>query len=221
MVNNNAPTSGIGLEVGAENMNIYHNTVMSQWPTAGYGFIGTVGGYMQDNYACMIPPTGGKKAYFGDSNGPTTVTYRGNQTAGYCPRGLASLAISLGSVTNTGGTLTATATVTTVEYGMQGVVFAIDGHYVSAVMGGGPYKLNCGAARSAQWRTHGYRNGGGRGRRSRGIGETKRVDASRVGPSGPIAPNVDPAKQDFDIAGNAERPDQWQAVKRGLKSPAS
>ena len=29
---------GIGLEVGAENMNIYNNTIMSQWPTAGYGF---------------------------------------------------------------------------------------------------------------------------------------------------------------------------------------
>ncbi len=124
--------AGIGLEVGAENMNIYHNTVMSQWPTAGYGFVGTAGGYMQDNYACIITPSRAKNAYFGDSNGKTTVTYRGNQNAGICPRGLASLAISLGPVTNTGGTLTATATVTTVEYGMQGVVFAIDGHYVSA-----------------------------------------------------------------------------------------
>jgi hypothetical protein len=29
-------------------MQIYNNTVMSQWPTAGYSFGGTVGGSMQD-----------------------------------------------------------------------------------------------------------------------------------------------------------------------------
>jgi hypothetical protein len=28
----------------------------------------------------------------------------------------------------------------------------------------------------------------------------------KVGPSGPIPPNVDPARQDFDIAGNASDP---------------
>ena len=205
-VNFNSTTPGIGLEVGAENMNIYNNTIMSQWVTAGYGFIGTVGGYMQDNYACMIPPTGVKKAYFGNSNGPTTVTYRGNQTPGYCPPGLTSLAISLGPVTNTGGTLTATATVTTVEHGMQGVVFAVDGHYVSAVMGGGPYKLNFGAGglpSGAHTVTATVVDAVGVLAVS---GKQSVSTTSKVGPSGPLTPNVDPAKQDFDIAGNANDP---------------
>jgi hypothetical protein len=122
------------------------------------------------------------------------------------PPGLASLAVSLGAVTNASGTLTATATVTTVEYGMQGVVFAIDGHYVSAVMGGGPYVLKYGAA--------GLSSG------SHAVTATV-VDAvgvlalsgkqsvsttAGVGPTGPIGPNVDPSSQDFDIAGNANDP---------------
>jgi hypothetical protein len=119
---------GIGLEVRAENMNIYNNTIMSQWPTAGYAFSDTVGGYMQDNYACILTPSWAKNAYFADFNGKTKTTNRHNRTAGSCPPGLLSLAVSLGTVTNTAGVLTATATVTTVEYGMQGVVFAVDGH---------------------------------------------------------------------------------------------
>lgn len=197
---------GIGLEVGAENMNIYNNTVMSQWETAGYGFVGTAGGFMQDNYGCIIPPSFAKNAYFGDSNGKTTVTYRRNQTAGVCPAGLASLSVALGPIQNVGGTLTATATVTTVEYGMQGVVFSVDGHYVSAVMGTGPYLL---------------RYGGGGLASGNHIVTATVVDAvgvlaqsgkqavtttHGVGPSGPIGPNVDPALQDFDIAGNADDP---------------
>ncbi len=145
VVNNNQYV-GIGLEVGAENMNVYHNTVMAQWPTAGYGFGGTAGGFMQDNYGCILAPSHAGNTYFGDANGKTTVTYRRNRNAGICPPGLASLSISLGAVTNTSGRLTATATVTTVEYGIQGVVFSLDGHYVSAVMGPGPYTLNYGAA---------------------------------------------------------------------------
>ena len=100
---------------------------------------------MQDNYACLITPSRAPSAYFGDSNGKSSTTYRRNRTDAKCPPGLPSLAISLGPVTNTGGTLTAIATVTTVEYGMQGVVFAVDGHYVSAVMGAGPYNLKYGA----------------------------------------------------------------------------
>jgi hypothetical protein len=39
VVNNNED-AGIGIEVGARDMRIYHNTVMSQWPTAGYAFGG-------------------------------------------------------------------------------------------------------------------------------------------------------------------------------------
>jgi hypothetical protein len=205
-VANNSQYVGIGIEVGAENMNIYHNTIMSQWPTAGYGFSGTAGGYMQDNYACLITPSWAKNAYFGDSNGKTTVTYRRNQTAGSCPPGLPSLAVSLGKVTNTAGVLTATATVTTVEYGMQGVVFAIDGRYVSAVMGDGPYDLNFGA--------------GGLPSGSHTVTATV-VDAvgllavsgkqtvssiAKVGGNGPLHPNAEPAQQDFDIAGNAPDP---------------
>ncbi len=87
VVNNNQYV-GIGLEVGAGNMNIYNNTVMAQWPTAGYAFGGTAGGFMQDNYACIIAPSRARNAYFGDSNGKTTVTYRRNQNAGICPSGL-------------------------------------------------------------------------------------------------------------------------------------
>jgi hypothetical protein len=30
--------------------------------------------------------------------------------------------------------------------------------------------------------------------------------SSGVGPAGPVSPNVDPAKQDFEIAGNADDP---------------
>ena len=105
---NNNEYVGIGLEVGAEDMKIYNNTIMSQWPTAGYAFGGTVGGTMEDNYACLITPSRARSAYFGDSNGKSTTTYRRNRTDGSCPAGLPSLAISLGPVTNTGGTLTAT-----------------------------------------------------------------------------------------------------------------
>jgi hypothetical protein len=205
-VPNDAQYVGIGLEVGGQNMNIYNNTIMAQWPLAGYGFSGTVGGYMQDNYACIILPSQAKNPYFGDSNGPTTVTYRRNRIGGSCPPGLPSLAVSLGPVTNTGGTLTATATVTTVEYGMQGVVFAVDGHYVSAVMGGGPYELNFGAGglpSGAHTVTATVVDAVGVLAVS---GKQSVSTTSKVGPSGPLAPNVDPAKQDFDIAGNANDP---------------
>jgi hypothetical protein len=206
-VRNTQQYTGIGIEVGAEDMNIYNNTVMGQWGNAGYGFVGTAGGYVQDNYGCMIiTPSGPSNTAFADANGRTTVTYQRNRNAGSCPPGLASLAVSLGAVTNASGTLTATATVTTVEYGMQGVVFAIDGHYVSAVMGGGPYVLKYGAA--------GLSSG------SHAVTATV-VDAvgvlalsgkqsvsttAGVGPTGPIGPNVNPSSQDFDIAGNANDP---------------
>jgi hypothetical protein len=197
---------GIGLEVGAENMNIYNNTVMSQWETAGYGFVGTEGGYMQENYGCIIKPSMASNAYYGDANGKTTVTYRRNRTAGGCPAGLASLEVSLDPITNTAGILTATATVTTVEYGMQGVVFSIDGRYVSAVMGAGPYRLSYGAA-GLNSGSHSVTatvvdavgvlavSGGRSVSTARGIGST-----------GPLLPNADPAQQDFDIAGDADDP---------------
>jgi hypothetical protein len=205
VVNNNQYV-GIGLEAGAGNMDIYNNTVMAQWPTAGYAFGGTAGGFMHDNYGCIIAPSQARNTYFGDSNGKTTVIYQRNRNAGICPSGLASLSVSLGAVTNTSGTLTATATVTTVEYGMQGVVFAIDGRYVSAVMGAGPYTLNYGAA-ALPTGPHsviatvvdavGVLSVSGR---------QSIVTTSGVGSTGPIAPNVDPSQQDFDVAGNADDP---------------
>ncbi len=204
----NQQYSGIGMEIGAENMNVYNNTFMTQWQCAGCAFGGSKGGYMQNNYSCIITPSPYTSSPFQEEHGKgtTTVTFRGNITSGPCPVGLPSLAISLGPVKNTSGTLTATATVTTIEYGMQGVVFAIDGHYVSALMGGGPYKLNYGAA--------------GLPAGSHTVTATV-VDAvgvlavsgkqsisttGGVGPSGPLAPNVDPTRQDFDIAGNANDP---------------
>jgi hypothetical protein len=200
--------TGIGMEAGGENMNIHNNTIMSQWYCAGCAFGRSTGGYMQNNYACITVPSHYNNAAFMEEHGPntTTVTIRGNTAAGPCPVGLRSLAVSLGPVTNTSGTLSATANVTTVEYGMQGVVFAIDGHYVSAVMGGGPYKLSYGAA--------GLPSG------AHTVAATV-VDAvgllaesnkqnvlttSGVGSSGPIGPDVDPSRQDFDIAGNTNDP---------------
>ena len=202
-VANSNQNVGIGIEVGARDMKVYNNTVMSQWPTAGYAFGGTEGGSMQDNYACLISPSRAKSAYFGDSNGKTSTAYLRNQIGGNCAPGLRSLDISLGPVTENGGVLNATATVETVEFGTQGVLFSVDGRYVSAVMGAGPYVLN-------------YRSGSG----SHTVTATV-VDAVGLlavsnkqsistsgggGPGGPVSPNVYPAIQDFDIAGNADDP---------------
>jgi hypothetical protein len=204
----NEVNTGIGMEIGAENMNVYNNTFMTQWPCAGCAFGRSKGGYMQNNYACIITPSRYHASTFQEEHGPktTTVTFRGNVTPGACPAGLLSLAISLGPVTNTGGTLTATASVTTVEYGMQGVVFAIDGHYVSAVMGGGPYKLNYGAAAlpaGSHTVTATVVDAVG----VLAVSEKQSISTTgKVGPSGPLAPNVDPSSQDFDIAGNANDP---------------
>jgi hypothetical protein len=205
VVNNNENV-GIGIEVGARDMKIYNNTVMSQWPTAGYAFGGTYGGSMQNNYACLITPSRARSAYFGDSNGKSTTAYQGNRIGGNCAPGLRSLAISLGPVTNTGGILTATATAETVEYGTQGVVFAVDGRYVSAVLGAGPYILNYGAAGL----TSGSHTVTATVVDAVGVlavsGKQIVSTSSGVGPNGPVRPNVDPAKQDFDIAGNADDP---------------
>jgi len=180
--------------------------VMAQWPTAGYGFGGTAGGFMQDNYGCILAPSYAGNTYFGDANGKTTVTYRRNRNAGICPPGLASLSISLGAVTNTAGRLTAAATVTTVEYGIQGVVFSVDGRYVSAVMGPGPYTFNYGAAALPT----GSHRVAVTAVDAVGVlsacGGQRVFTTSGVGPAGPIAPNVDPGQQDFDIAGNADDP---------------
>jgi Pectate lyase superfamily protein len=197
---------GIGIEVGARDMKIYNNTIMAQWPLAGYSFGGTEGGYMQDNFACLTTPSRAKTPYFGDSNGKTTTTYLRNRVSGACPPGLRSLDVALGPVTNAGGTLTAIATVNTVEFGIQGVVFAIDGRYVSAVMGSGPYKLNYGAANLSS----GPHTVTATVVDAVGVlavsARQNATTTGHVGPSGPIAPNVDPAKQDFDIAGNSDDP---------------
>jgi hypothetical protein len=208
----NEENTGIGMEIGAENMNVYNNTFMTQWPCAGCAFGGSQGGYMQNNYACIIMPSRYPGAVFeeehkrDDGKRTTTVTFRQNITPGACPAGLRSLAISLGPVTNADGILTATASVTTIEYGMQGVVFAIDGHYVSAVMGGGPYKLNCGAAglpTGAHTVTATVVDAVG----VLAVSAKQSVSTtSMIGPSGPLAPNVDPSRQEFDIAGNANDP---------------
>ena len=65
-----------------------------------------------------------------------------NRIGGNCAQGRQSPAISLGPVTIPGGVLTAADAVETVEFGTHGVVFALDGRYVPAVMGSGPYILN-------------------------------------------------------------------------------
>ena len=157
---NNNEYVGIGIEVGARDMKIYNNTVMSQWPTAGYAFGGTVGGSMQDNYACLMTPSRAQTAYFGDSNGKSTTAYLRNRIDGNCAQGLRSMAISLGPVTNTVGVLTATATVETVEFGTQAVLFAVDGRYVSAVVGAGPYIAALRSRRSIERLAHGHGDSG-------------------------------------------------------------
>ena len=204
----NAANVGIGIEVGAENMNIYNNTVMGQWPLSGVRRSkARAADTIQNNYGCLMTPSEYANGSFANENGSTTVTFRGNITPGACPAGNASLSVSLGTITNTSGTLTGTATVTTVEYGMQGVVFAIDGNYVSAVLGAGPYNLNYSAA--------GLSTG------SHTVTATV-IDAvgvlavsnsqlvsttSGAGPAaGPISPNVLPASVIFDVAGNASDP---------------
>jgi uncharacterized protein YjdB len=198
---------GIGIEVGAENMNIYNNTVMAQWPLSGGAFEGTSGGYMQNNYGCIMTPSQYSNGSFSSENGAETVTFRGNITPGACPAGNASLSVSLGTVTNSSGTLTATATVTTVEYGMQGVVFKIDGNYVSAVMGAGPYNLNysaAGLATGSHTVTATVVDAVG----VLAVSNSQSVSTTNgAGPAaGPISPNVLPSSQMFDIAGNASDP---------------
>jgi hypothetical protein len=161
---------------------------------------------MRDNYACLITPSQAKSAYFGDSNGKTSTAYVRNRIGGNCAPGLRSLAVTLGPISNTGGVLTATATVETVEFGMQGAVFSIDGRYVSAVTGLGPYTLNYGAAGLAT----GSHEVTATVVDAVGLvavsGKQSVSTSSGASPGGPISPNVDPAKQDFDIAGNADDP---------------
>jgi hypothetical protein len=184
---------GIGIEFGARDMQIYNNTIMSQWPTAGYAF-GAVGGSMADNYACLITPSRAKSAYFGDSNGKSTTTYLRDRISGSCPDSLRSLANTLGPVTNQGVVLTATA-VETVEFGTQGVVFAGDGRYVSAVVGSGPYTLSYGApgvSAGSHTVTATVVDVVG----LMAVSGNQSVSTSGgVGPGGRISPNVDPAKQ--------------------------
>jgi hypothetical protein len=161
---------------------------------------------MQDNYACLMTPSRAKTAYFGDSNGNSTTAYLRNRIDGNCAQGLRSLAISLGPVIDTVGVLTAPATLETVEFGTQAVLFAVDGRYVSAVMGAGPYILHYGAAGLP---------GGSHTVTATVVdavgvlavsGKQSMSTSSGVGPAGPVSPNVDPAKQDFEIAGNADDP---------------
>ncbi len=102
--------------------------------------------------------------------------------------------------------MTATATVETVEFGTQGVLFGVDGRFVSAVVGVGPYTMNYGAAGLASG-SHTVTATVVDTVRLMAVSGKQSVSATGgVGPGGPISPNVDPAKQDFDIAGNADDP---------------
>lgn len=198
---------GIGIEAGSPGMNVYNNTIMSQWPGAALGFGGTSGGYIQDNYGCIMTPSQYSNVSFGDEgNGGTTITYRGNIAAGACPAGNASLSVVLGPVTDSGGTLSATASVSTVEYGIQGVVFSIDGAYVSAVMGSGPYVLNYGAA-GLSTGSHSVTATVVDAVGVLAASNTQSVSTvSGTGASGPQGNNLAPASVAFDIAGDAADP---------------
>jgi hypothetical protein len=160
---------------------------------------------------------GAKSAYFDDSNGKTTTAYLRNRIGGNCAPGLQSPAISLGPVTNTGGVLTATATVETVEFGTQAVVFSVDGRYVSAVMGPEPYTLNYGAAGLASG-SHTVTATVVDAVGLLAVSSKQSVSTSGgVGPAGPISPNVDSAKQDFDIAGNADDPINGRHLRASIE----
>ena len=88
----------------------------------------------------------------------------------------------------------------------QGVVFSLDGHYVSAVIGPGPYTLNYGAAALPTGR-HSVTATVVDAVGVLAVGGGQSVfTTSGTGPAGPLAPNVDPGQQDFDIAGNADDP---------------
>ena len=103
--------------------------------------------------------------------------------------------------------MTGTATVTTVEYGMQGVVFKIDGNYVSAIMGGGPYNLNYSAA-GLSTGSHTVTATVVDAVGLLAVSNSQSVSTTNgTGPAaGPISPNVLPSSQRFDIAGNASDP---------------
>ena len=199
---------GIGIEAGAQNMNVYNNAVMGQWAEAGAGYGGTSGGFMQNNYACLDQPAVATAPTFADEgNGATTITYQGNVLVGSCASGNESLSVSLGTVTDTGGTLTATATVSTVEYGLQGVVFAIDGLYVSAAVGAGPYNLNfsaSGLSTGAHTVSATVVDAVGEA----AVSNSQAVSTTNgVGPAaGPISPNVQPSSVVFNVAGNDTDP---------------
>jgi len=204
----NTQSVGIGMEAGAENMNVYNNTVMSQWPCAGCGFGGTSGGYIQNDYGCLMTPSQATNSSFADEgNGATTITYKGNIAAGSCPAGNSSLSVSLGSITNTSGTLTGTATVTTVEYGIQGVVFAVDGNYLRAVIGSGPYNLNYSAA-GLSTGLHTITATVVDAVGLTAVSNTQTVSTTNgVGPTnGPISGTFTAASVVFDVAGNASDP---------------
>jgi hypothetical protein len=200
---------GIGIEAGAENMDIYNNAVMGQWPQAGAGYSGTSGGSMQNNYGCLDQPAVASAPTFADEvSGSTTITYQGNVLVGSCAAGNVSLAVSLGTVTDSAGTLTATATVTTVEYGLQGVVFAIDGLYVSAVTGAGPtYTLNYSGSGLATG-THTVSATVVDAVGLTAVSDSQSVSTTNgTGPAaGPVSPNVAPASVAFAVAGNAADP---------------
>jgi len=160
---------------------------------------------MQDNYACLMTPSQARTAYLRDSHGKSTTAYLRNRIDGNCAQGLRSLAISLGTVIDTSGVLT-TATVETVEFGTQAVLFAVDGRYVSAVMGAGRYILHNGTAALSS----GSHTVTATVVDAVGVlavsGKQSVAISSGVGPAGPVSPNVDPAKQDFEVAGNVGDP---------------
>jgi hypothetical protein len=97
--------------------------------------------------------------------------------------------------------------VTTVEYGMQGVVFAIDGNYVSAVLGAGPYSLNYSASNLSTG-SHTVTATVVDAVGLLAVSNSQSVSTtSGVGPAaGPISPNVLPSSVVWDIAGNASDP---------------
>jgi hypothetical protein len=207
-VSNDAQYTGMGMEIGAENMQVYNNTLLSQWPCAACAFGGSNGGFIRNNYACMLTPTRYPRAAFAEEHGhnSTSVVFENNNTPDACPKDLRTVSVTLGPVSNASGLVTATALVTTIEPDMQGVVFSIDGTYASVVLGPGPYKLSYGTAAlgtGAHRITATAIDAVGQLTVS---GERNISTTHGVGPSGPLSPNIDPRNTNFEAAGNTDDP---------------
>jgi hypothetical protein len=136
VVNNNQYV-GTGIAMIARDMKIYNDTVMFPWPTAGYAFGGTEGDSMQDKCACLMTPSQVERAYYGDSNEGKYHGLCAQPNRWKLCRGIAIAGSYVGTYKQHWRRLDRHCYSIGSRFGTQVVVSAIDGRYVSAVMGPG------------------------------------------------------------------------------------